>query len=329
MTAQEVVADYSYAHATEPAKLKKVEGLTGVIPYAGCLNDRKNITKAEFDALIAAGLHVALVIEDDTTSIAHGAGTEQGKRILAAAKALGYEYETCPLIAGYDTDAHGPADYEAILRGMEDFAAEVPFPGYYGDSDSIDYLHARHPNWFYWQSESQSFSPKNPTEHAHIWQQYNDARARRAGLGSSIDINIVRKSPLPFMGENMALTTDDLDRIANHVWDHKRKAGDGSNITMARYLGDARTHAISAAEKADTAAKVLATLPARVASAQKAVADVASAVAAVAGSVEAVHKAVAALAPAKELAVDTAAIASAAAEAVVAKVKSLSLSWKA
>lgn len=317
---QEVVADYSFAHATcTPARLGKVDGLTGVIPYAGCLNDAKNITKSEFDALIAAGINVALVVEDLPGDIAKGAsyGTAQGKRILASAKALGYDYENCPLIAGYDTDARGSADYEAILRGMEAFAAVVPFPGYYGDSDSIDYLHARHPDWFYWQSESQSFSPKNPTGHAHIWQQYNDARARRAGLGSSIDINIVLK-PLPFMGETMALTADDCEKIANHVWDHKRKTGDGQDITMARYLGDARSHAITAAQKADTAVKVLASLPARVAAAQKAIADLA-------GTTDAIHKAVAALEPAKELAVDVAAIAAAAADAVVAKAKQLTL----
>lgn len=198
MTAPKFVLDYSFGHAElTPAKMTAL-GAEGGIAYAGCDLLAKNITLAEFTALIKAKKLMALVIENFAADALQGApaGDKHGRNLLAAAHALGYDADNCVLFWGYDTDSH-PDDWPKILAAMEAFATHIPVPGYYGDSDSIDYLHARHPHWVYWQSDSRSFSPKNPTPNAHLLQLYNDPRAH----GAPVDVNNVNRTPLRFMNE--------------------------------------------------------------------------------------------------------------------------------
>lgn len=208
------IYDASFGHAQiTPAALKSA-GSDGAILYAGCDQTSKNCTKAELHALLDAGLRVGLVIENFATDAIKGAATGdyQGRNILAAAKALEYDSDNCVLIAGYDTDSHS-ADWPKLLEFMEAFARHAPNPGFYGDSDAIDYLHQRHPDWFYWQSESASFSPKVPTPNAHILQRYNDPRAH----GLPVDVNDVKRTPLRLMGETEAVTPEDIQKIANQT----------------------------------------------------------------------------------------------------------------
>lgn len=193
------VLDYSSGHAElTPAKMKAL-GSAGGIAYAGCDYTAKNIAPAEFKALVDAGFLMALVIENFADDALQGAaaGEKHGRNLLTAAQALGYDIANCVGFWGYDTDSH-PDDWPKIRAAMEAFAKFIPVVGYYGDSDSIDYLHKPHPNWVYWQSDSLSFSPLNPTPNAHLLQRYNDPRAK----GAPVDVNNVLRTPLRFMNEN-------------------------------------------------------------------------------------------------------------------------------
>ncbi len=207
----EFIYDASFGHAQMTPAALKPTGSIGVILYAGCADSRKNTTGDEVRALLDAGFQVGLVIENFATDAIGGAsvGDAQGSAILAAAKDLGYAAGSCVLFGGYDTDSH-EADWPKLLAYMEAFAKHVPVPGFYGDSDAIDFIHARHPDWIFWQSDSRSFSPLNPTPNAHLLQLFNDSRAH----GLPVDVDLVER-PLPLMGADLALTTDDIQKVAH------------------------------------------------------------------------------------------------------------------
>lgn len=244
------IVDFSFAHATvTPAALAKLDGCIGGIAYAGCNDSTKNITKAQLHALLDAGFQMGLVIENVATDAIGGAavGTAQGKAIVAAAKALGYDWQNCVLVGGYDTNAHA-GDYAELLAFEKAFAAQAPVPGYYGDSDSIDYLHTHGSvDWLFWQSDSGSFSPKNPTPNAHLWQQFNDPRA--AGLRSSVDVNNILRTPLHLMGEDdMSFTIQDL---LNTPIDGVDGSGKPVSWTLQTWIHYAGTQANAARQSAD------------------------------------------------------------------------------
>lgn len=209
-------------------------GAAGVIGYAGCLRTDKNVSKARFQDWLDSGLMVGLVVEDYAGDAIRGAvvGREQGKRIADAAASLGYDVANCVLSGGYDTDAHG-GDYGHLADYMHAFAQEVPVPGYYGDSDSIDYLHGHGgADWFFWQSSSASFSPRNPTPNAHLHQQYADPRSH----GLDVDVNDVLKTPLRLMGEEMPLSEDDITKLVTRF--KQADIGDETIASAARETHD-------------------------------------------------------------------------------------------
>lgn len=232
------VYDASFGHAQITPHAVAAAGADGVILYAGCADTAKNVTAAELRALLDAGVHVGLVIENYATDAIGGAavGAAQGQAIANAAARLGYDVANCVLFAGYDTDSH-PADWPHLLAFMEAFAKFVPVPGFYGDSDAIDFLHARHPGWVFWQSNSTSFSPLNPTPNAHLLQHYNDPRAH----GLPVDVNTVERVPLHLMGEDVAITDADIQKIwANDL-------SDGTTTQpAAAWLKQAQKHAADA-----------------------------------------------------------------------------------
>lgn len=232
------VADFSFGHGSiTPDALRKVDGCVGGIAYAGCADTSKNITKAELHALLDAGFQMGLVIENVATDAINGApvGTSQGKAIWRAAADLGYDRDNCVLFGGYDTNA-GPADYPHLLAYMEAFAAEVAHPGYYGDSDSIDYLHDRHPHWAYWQSDSRSFSPRNPTPNAHLLQNFADRRAH----GLPVDVNDVLRTPVGLMGEPKGdeLSQQEVDEIKAAIADIGAKVDSGFEKVLNLFRAD-------------------------------------------------------------------------------------------
>jgi len=210
------VADLSYGWPTLTGEILHNLGVFGVIGYAGCDDAGKNVSKQRLADWLAHGLQVALVIENGERDLDNGTtvGNAQASSILGAAEQLGYDWEHSVLFTGADFN-EGVGDYPKTLAAFQAFAHHIPIPGYYGDSDSIDYLAAHgFPHAIYWQSSSASYSPKHPTENAWLQQRYGDARAH----GHALDVNDILKTPLPFMGANMSAPS--AKDIANEVWKH-------------------------------------------------------------------------------------------------------------
>jgi hypothetical protein len=204
------VFDLSFSWPTITGSKLVAAGAGGVIAYAGCLEVTKNVSKERVQDWLDSGLMVGLVVEDFAGDAIGGeqVGRDQGKRLADAADARGYDVPNCVLAGGYDTDAH-PGDYRHLAEYMHGFAAEIPVPGYYGDSDSIDYLATHGPDLINWQSSSGSFSPLNPTPNAHLHQRYADPRAH----GLDVDVNDVLRTPLRLMGEDMLDPQDVIDQL--------------------------------------------------------------------------------------------------------------------
>lgn len=207
MTAPKPIFDLSFGWPTITGDKIVAAGASGVIAYAGCLRLDKNVSKARVQDWLDSGLMVGLVVEDFAADAIGGEsiGRDQGRRLGDAADALGYDVDNCFLAGGYDTDAH-PGDYSHLSDYMHGFSAEIPVPGYYGDSDSIDYLAAHGHDLINWQSSSKSFSPLNPTPNAHFIQRYADPRAH----GLDVDVNDVLRTPLHLMGEEDMATPEEI-----------------------------------------------------------------------------------------------------------------------
>lgn len=200
-----LIVDVSFAHDAMTGKLLAGRGIDGVIGYASRF-PAKNMTAANLADWLAAGLSVGLVYEDDTNDMTFGAtaGYPHGQLMVGWAHTIGYDLANCVGFAANDRNTLA-GDLPAVLAYMQAFARSVPHPGYYGDQDSIDWLAARHPEWFYWQSESAAFG-HGVSEHAHLLQRYNDPRVS----GLAVDANDVVIPGIPLMGEDMFT---DADRV--------------------------------------------------------------------------------------------------------------------
>lgn len=223
MADQDEVWDFSFAHATVTRELVAAaeagrHPCIGGIAYAGAHDTAKNITKTELRDLLAAGYAMGLVIEDIATDAIGGfeIGREQGRRLVDAAAAMDYDVANCVLFGGYDTDAH-PGDYRHLAAYMGGFHVAVPHAGYYGDSDSIDFMFNRGRRYVNWQAAASSWSPKDPTPNAHLWQQVGGMPKAFAG---DVDVNFVRIQPLQLMGEQEMPTAKDIvdELMGRHIW---------------------------------------------------------------------------------------------------------------
>lgn len=200
-----LIVDLSFAHDALTGQFLAGRGIDGVIGYASRFHD-KNMTAANLADWLAAGLSVGLVYEDDVNDMTFGAtaGYPHGQMMAGWAHTIGYDLANCVGFAANDRNTF-PADLPAVLAYMEAFARSVPHPGYYGDQDSIDWLAARHPEWWFWQSESPAFG-HGVSEHAHLLQRYNDPRVS----GLQVDANDVIIPGIPLMGEDMFTDADRL-----------------------------------------------------------------------------------------------------------------------
>jgi hypothetical protein len=266
------IADASFGHAAiTPAALAKV-GARGVIAYCGCDDSAKNITKPEFQALIAAGFEVGLVIENQADDAMKGIaeGVRQGRNILAGARALGYDTGNCVLFAGADWNTQ-PSEYATVDKFQGAFSQMVPVAGFYGNSYAIDYVFAHGHAVVGWQSDSSSFS-YGPSAHANLLQRYNDPRAG----GLPVDVNDIAHDQLRLMGADMPLTPADVAAVVAAVWAHPfpatgtdGKAVPGTQHTAADWLAgtnmalrDVPTNAELTASEAAALAPILAQLTA-------------------------------------------------------------------
>lgn len=195
--------DVSFAHDAMNGHLLAGKNIDGVIGYASRFAD-KNMTAANLADWLAAGRVVGLVYEDDVNDMTFDAraGYPNGQRMAGWAHTIGYDLANCVGFAANDRNTL-PGDRNAVLAYMEAFARSVPHPGYYGDQDSIDWLATRHPEWWYWQSESPAFG-HGVSDHAHLLQRYNDPRVS----GLPLDANDVVIPGIPWMGDDMYTDTD-------------------------------------------------------------------------------------------------------------------------
>lgn len=188
------VADLSFVHDDLSAAQVLMAGASAVIGYVSS-NPAKNLTKANVSDYLGSGLNVGLVYEDTESDMIGGrpAGQIHGLSATNQGKRIGYDVDSCVIFAANDRNA-GPNDLETVLAYMDGFAFYVPRPGYYGDQDSIDWLAARRPRWYYWQSSSLAYGVGR-SRNAHLLQRYNDPRAR----GLPLDVNDVQIPGIPFM----------------------------------------------------------------------------------------------------------------------------------
>jgi glycoside hydrolase-like protein len=223
------VIDASFWHAQmTPAAMKRI-GASGAILYAGCDYTAKNATKSEIDALLGAGINVGLVVENyaDDALKGRAEGERQGRNIVAAAKAVGYDVSNCVLFAGADFNTQ-PSQEAAVDAFMAGFNSVVPVAGFYGNSYAIDNVYKSKHAEVFWQSDSTSFS-YGPSPHAHLLQRYNDPRAK----GLALDVNDIQHTPLRLMGEeDVALTAEEHDML---VW-IKQKVDDGLTVAQNQEL---------------------------------------------------------------------------------------------
>lgn len=130
--------DYAFGRPT-PAALKAA-GFSFVVRYISTpATNPKNLTPAERDQLLDAGLSLWLVWEVASTSPSQGAalGATHGAAAKAQARALGYPIDV-PILVAVDTDTYlGNIDRHAdYVRAF--VAACVPYPiGVYGDADIL------------------------------------------------------------------------------------------------------------------------------------------------------------------------------------------------
>jgi hypothetical protein len=205
------IADLSFDWPNLPGSVLTSLDADGVIGYAGCTDDRKNVSRDRFQDWLDSGLSVGLVIENGTTDLQGGAsvGRAPGQALADAADKLGYDIEHCVLFASADWNARG-TDVAAVVDAMDAFGEWVDYPGIYGNSYVIDACHDARVADSFWQSDSTSFS-YGISPHAHLLQRYNDPRAQSLAL----DVNDILKPSIGLMGEttladSLTKGTDDM-----------------------------------------------------------------------------------------------------------------------
>jgi hypothetical protein len=182
-------------------------GFAGAVGYTGCQDTRKNVSAERVTDWLDSGLEVALVIENGQTDMLGGAkaGAELGQDWLAGAKVAGYDYARC--IGFTAADWHTtPDQFETVTEAFDAFASYVPVAGLYGSGPMLDYLAAHSPAAGYWNSSSSSYGP--PSASRNLQQL-----VAPGPHGLPVDINVVIRTPLNFMGENMPLTPADVALI--------------------------------------------------------------------------------------------------------------------
>lgn len=208
------IADFSFAHDELTGALLARLGAAGAIGYVSD-NPAKNLTAENLAGLLAHDLWVGLVFEDTEIDMRAGAagGLRHGQVAYFEADTIGYDAENCVIFAADDENT-GPADLPTVLAYMDAFASQVPRPGYYGDQDSIDWLAARRPQWWYWQTNATGWG-NGISRNAHLVQRYGDTRAQ----GLSLDVNDIQRTGVPFMGDDMFTDKDraTLNGIASQI----------------------------------------------------------------------------------------------------------------
>jgi hypothetical protein len=187
-----VVVDYAFKPWPSTAALKAA-GASGVSRYLSYVNPRtapKIVTKAEYDALLAAGLAVVLNWEYDTHDFTNAGFDARlaANEALRQARALGYP-DVCPIYFSVDFDATA-GQWPTIAARFRAVNAVlgVARTGIYGPWDVLEW--ARRDGvaaWFWQAGMSTSWSAGR---NRNLWPGAHLRQRRTATIGGAdCDIN--------------------------------------------------------------------------------------------------------------------------------------------
>lgn len=183
-----------YSAGTIPGSVIRGAGYNFVVRYVGTPGRTKNITKAEFDDLVAHGVVVWLVYENSTTDALGGFGAGQAAARAARADADSIGYPAGGTIF-FACDMHLMASQIPAALAYLDGAADVigrAAVGCYGFTELISAAKSGRHATYFWQC---GVNPGNASG-VHIWQ--DNTTSTHVG-GVACDINRLL-NPMPPLG---------------------------------------------------------------------------------------------------------------------------------
>lgn len=162
------VLDYS-AGWPDPAAIRSA-GYLGVVRYIGTPGRRKNLTRAEADALRSEGVAIGLVYEDSAGWMQGGAraGVVAARAVEADAATCGVELRSCMLACDQQVLATQQMDNVMACLDGASTAWGLGVTGIYGQKSVVDTaLGARHATWG-WQTAAWSGGVVSAL--AHLYQ---------------------------------------------------------------------------------------------------------------------------------------------------------------
>lgn len=180
--------DYSFGRPTSPAALK-AQGIKLVMRYLSPPPNAKNLTKAEAQGLLSAGLGILLGWETNANRALTGraGGRADGHAAANLAESLGAPHGlTIYYAVDFDTDRNQPNQWAVIAEYFRGVDEETRYKvGVYGEADILEYLHGLGVVTSEWQTYA--WSGGRLSSEADLYQYLN--------------------------GQHMAGATVDLDRI--------------------------------------------------------------------------------------------------------------------
>jgi hypothetical protein len=221
-----MLVDYAFKPWPSTAALKAA-GASGVSRYLSYVNSRtapKIVTKAEYDALLAAGLAVVLNWEYDTHDFTNAGFDARlaANEALRQARALGYP-DVCPIYFSVDFDATAGqwSTIAARFRAVNAVLG-VARTGIYGPWDVLEW--ARRDGvaaWFWQAGMSTSWSAGR---NRNLWPGAHLRQRRTATIGGAdCDINDIIQADYGQVGGDDAVGINEL-RIQRRQRTHGRYA---------------------------------------------------------------------------------------------------------
>ena len=192
----------------------------------------KRLTRAEAEAITAAGMQIVSVYETTANRPAGGAaaGVDDGAEALKEAKEIG-QPEGSAIYFAVDYDAQ-PKDYNAIEAYLRAAASNIPGyrVGVYGSFSVVEEMARRIPGIHVWQTYAWSRGKRS--EHANLYQYQNNVtvaghivdlnesfggegwwNTRQAEKNAEMPEEKMEESPKEHKGENPKMKPEDAEKI--------------------------------------------------------------------------------------------------------------------
>jgi hypothetical protein len=213
------VLDYSSGYPAPGAI--KAAGYAGVVRYVGTPGRGKNLTRAEAQAMRAAGIPIALVYEASAGWMFGGkaAGVAAAKAVLADPALVSSDTYVAPQIRcvyfADDEDTVTSAQFAAVAVCLDGAASVLgrARTGVYGEADVIDAALPGHAAWG-WQTRA--WSGGRVSGKAALLQQTGYVYPG----GVECDRNTILQDDwgqTPYQGDDMPLTADDIDAVKTAI----------------------------------------------------------------------------------------------------------------